>query len=439
MLNQPLDFEPGTRHAYSNFGYSVLGRVIEKITGQPYEDYAKSVLRDIGVSRMRLGHSLTGERGADESSYYEAAGSPLVPSVYDRATGAVPWPDGGFALESMDALGGWLASAVDLVMFASAIDGKTARTSMLSAASKADMIKRPVFASLSDVSWYGKGWMVNQNGNYWHDGSLPGATAFLVVTPSGVQWSFLTNMRSETNKNALVLDIDNSLWDAYLGVTAWPGVGAVATTMDFVSGWNLVGNGTETPLAVASLFNNATQVHSVWKWLAQSKNWAVYGPGVADGGVISTGQGYAPLTEIEAGEGFWVRAKVPFSTFIPSGYGVQPASFKPATTNPATPGGTHALGSGWRMVATAEYPTPTQLAASIATAQDTLPTGAKAYTTLKSWWAWDALKQNWYFWSPSLVNNGTQASYLNTMGYLDTANLPGGAPGPTSGFWVNLP
>jgi N-acyl-D-amino-acid deacylase len=33
MTTRSLDFDPGTRYAYSNFGYCVLGRVIEKISG----------------------------------------------------------------------------------------------------------------------------------------------------------------------------------------------------------------------------------------------------------------------------------------------------------------------------------------------------------------------------------------------------------------------
>ena len=33
MAGQPLQFEPGTDRAYSNFGYCLLGRVIERVTG----------------------------------------------------------------------------------------------------------------------------------------------------------------------------------------------------------------------------------------------------------------------------------------------------------------------------------------------------------------------------------------------------------------------
>jgi len=44
MLGQPLDFAPGTRYAYSNFGYCVLGRIIEKITGQTYEAFVKKTI-----------------------------------------------------------------------------------------------------------------------------------------------------------------------------------------------------------------------------------------------------------------------------------------------------------------------------------------------------------------------------------------------------------
>ena len=37
VAQQPLDFTPGTKWTYSSSGIAVLGRVIEAISGQPYE------------------------------------------------------------------------------------------------------------------------------------------------------------------------------------------------------------------------------------------------------------------------------------------------------------------------------------------------------------------------------------------------------------------
>jgi CubicO group peptidase (beta-lactamase class C family) len=56
MLGQPLDFDPGARYAYSNFGYCVLGRIIEKISGLGYAAWVQQdVLAPIGIRRMRQG------------------------------------------------------------------------------------------------------------------------------------------------------------------------------------------------------------------------------------------------------------------------------------------------------------------------------------------------------------------------------------------------
>ena len=45
----------GERHAYSNFGYLVLGLVIERITGMPYHDYIQSLMRELGVEDINIG------------------------------------------------------------------------------------------------------------------------------------------------------------------------------------------------------------------------------------------------------------------------------------------------------------------------------------------------------------------------------------------------
>lgn len=41
VASQPLDFEPGTGHSYSNVGYILAGAVIEEVTGTTYADYLK--------------------------------------------------------------------------------------------------------------------------------------------------------------------------------------------------------------------------------------------------------------------------------------------------------------------------------------------------------------------------------------------------------------
>jgi D-alanyl-D-alanine carboxypeptidase len=50
VASQPLDFEPGTGHSYSNVGYMLAGVVIEQATGTTYADYVTNeVLRPLGL------------------------------------------------------------------------------------------------------------------------------------------------------------------------------------------------------------------------------------------------------------------------------------------------------------------------------------------------------------------------------------------------------
>ncbi len=71
VMGRPLDFDPGAKEAYSNFGYCVLGRVIEKVSGLSYADYVrKEILAPLGIARMRQGRSLENLRAEDEVRYY---------------------------------------------------------------------------------------------------------------------------------------------------------------------------------------------------------------------------------------------------------------------------------------------------------------------------------------------------------------------------------
>jgi N-acyl-D-amino-acid deacylase len=86
MLAKRLDFDPGSRFAYSNFGYMLLGRVIEKISGQPYATYVREqVLDPLGLAHIQRGGSHLAGRLPGEVKYYDYPGAPFVNSYLSAA------------------------------------------------------------------------------------------------------------------------------------------------------------------------------------------------------------------------------------------------------------------------------------------------------------------------------------------------------------------
>ncbi len=206
MLGQPLDFEPGSRYAYSNFGFCALGRVIEKVAGKTYEEFVRTeILAPMNIRRMRIGASLEGGAASGEVRYY-TPNSGTGDGVFGESS-RVPIPYGTFCLEAMDAHGGWIASAVDLARFAAALDDP-AQCPVLKKETFAIMyepppapVSRKESGELAD-SYYASGWSVRPIGkegraNYWHTGSLPGTATLLVRRWDGLSWAVLFNQRSE--------------------------------------------------------------------------------------------------------------------------------------------------------------------------------------------------------------------------------------------------
>ena len=74
------------------------------------------------------------------------------------------------------------------------------------------------------------------------------------------------------------------------------------------AGWNLLGNGWSQALPVAAIFGNVACVTTVWKWDAPKNGWQFYSPSMTaqDLQVYATSKGHGVLSEIGAGEGFWV-------------------------------------------------------------------------------------------------------------------------------------
>ncbi len=75
--DKPLDFEPGSKSAYDNSGYILLGYIIEKVSGQPYADYVQA--------------HIFGPLGMKNSGYDSS--ERIIPL---RASGYQPGPDGAW-------------------------------------------------------------------------------------------------------------------------------------------------------------------------------------------------------------------------------------------------------------------------------------------------------------------------------------------------------
>ena len=225
MMGKPLQFNPGSDYNYSNFGYALLGRIVETISGQPYEQFVREqVLVPSGATCMHLGHSLQAQSLPKEVKYYDSPGAPLVPSIYGTGT-KVPRPDGGFYLEAMDAHGGWVASTIDYLRFVLSVDARNDPDDILAADTIEMMIARPTIPFWStSPAWYAKGWQVrpsNGDANWWHTGGLPGTTTLVVRNYGGVAWAAFFNSQP-SNVDAFVNDLDSGMWTALAGVTSWP-------------------------------------------------------------------------------------------------------------------------------------------------------------------------------------------------------------------------
>jgi N-acyl-D-amino-acid deacylase len=229
MLGRKLDFDPGRQSVYSNFGYCVLGRVIEQVSGQSYErSVQRSLLQPLGIHSMRIGKTLPEGRAEKEVKYYTRDKGTALGVVGNALFRKVPRPYGAWYLEAMDAHGGWLGSAVDLVRFSSALE--TAESRVLSQASRDAMLARPAENTERDGeqqdTYYGLGWQVRElsgeNKNYWHAGSLPGTSSLLVVRHDGFSWAVLFNSRDMPGGGTPAAKIDSLLHRAVNSVEHWP-------------------------------------------------------------------------------------------------------------------------------------------------------------------------------------------------------------------------
>jgi N-acyl-D-amino-acid deacylase len=167
----------------------LLGLIIEDITGLSYTDHIQqTIFAPLGIpsSEIELGRSLPTFRNPREPWYSDPG---TTSSVFDPAL-TVPWPDGGFYLEAMEAHGGLIASTNAILHFLQAF-------------------------------WISGEPRMTNDRDYWFFGSLPGTHTLARQRSDGVNIVALFNQRADSS--GLDYDIIKQLLDdATDSVAVWP-------------------------------------------------------------------------------------------------------------------------------------------------------------------------------------------------------------------------
>lgn len=162
--SRAADTSADGRNAYANYGFILLGRIIETVSGEDYYDYVQrhifapagmtetgSLPEDLAVPNRSRGYTMM--RGA---------------TLADNAD-TLPWRG--------TAAGGGYTTAMDLVRFADALrSGRLLSSEMLAQATSP---QRP-------DGWYGFGFWIGGQGptrNWGHGGGAPGMNAALRIYP----------------------------------------------------------------------------------------------------------------------------------------------------------------------------------------------------------------------------------------------------------------
>ena len=230
QLGLRLRDNPGGSAQYSNVGYLVLSRVIEKASGMTYEDYIrKHVLEPAGCYDMQIARNFRHQKHRREVTYYGHAPEDLIES-YDGSGLMREREYGGHNIEGLQGAGAWVCSAAELLRLVASIDGKPGVPDILS---KESITKMTTTLRKGDFP-YGWARMQAKGGVLTRTGTMSGTSAYIKSHANGLSYVLITNTssyRGASFTNRIGQTIDNAL----TRVKEWP------TTVDLF---------TETPKEV---------------------------------------------------------------------------------------------------------------------------------------------------------------------------------------------
>ena len=193
MPYQELRFRPGSRYGYSNPAFIYLARVIEIVTGDPYQSYIyKNVWGPLGMTHSYFGVTpwhLSAERGNSYRLRRDSAGRELVVPIGREFDPGITIPNGGWNAPLAD-----VAAWASFLMGAGNDSGRARRyDAVLSRASIAEMWRAVVPLVEGEYGGSGSGsesmglsFFLRGSGDalrVWHTGEQAGFRSLMLLDP----------------------------------------------------------------------------------------------------------------------------------------------------------------------------------------------------------------------------------------------------------------
>lgn len=195
LNNWNLTYPIEHTYVYSNTGYWLLARIVEKVSGQSLSDFNKQLFSPTGVSTLHYTKFTQADRQPNEVEYYGQDGEEQwVYKIASRRDG-----DGGIVI-----------SAPDLLRAVCALDKLTYRGDVLASAT-VDLLRGS--GPLSPNWGRGIGFW-DEEKYWWTTGALPATRSWLISKYNGKSIVMILNSKStsssfDTDFNALLSDINN--------------------------------------------------------------------------------------------------------------------------------------------------------------------------------------------------------------------------------------
>ena len=189
VLNRRLKFVPGTWQSYSNFGYLLLSKVIEEVSGIPYEEFIKKeVLEPAGCYDMHIAGTYYEDRRDNEVRYYTHEGDGKYIEEYNDSGVMVERCYGGNNIPMLSGAGAWCGSPAEIARFVASIDGRPEVEDIITKESV------ELMTGYYDRDTFSLGWNDTHPNKGWsRSGTLSGTTAFVKLFPDGECWVFISN------------------------------------------------------------------------------------------------------------------------------------------------------------------------------------------------------------------------------------------------------